>query len=328
MTPYVVQEGDGEGRNIPQKPKSIMVGAANGVNNGDINGTVNGAVNGTVNSSVKQHHVNGNSVHMPSKDDDAVETPDSLPSRSSVSGRSIIGNGKNGRSGALKRVSFGSSKGSMVETLVYDHQEDLSELPAFLTTAPVTNGDDSRVHPAKVRVKFIESQHLAQVACAPPSPDVTLDFGSDTMTSPASEHSPDYHRQISHESGIDNPFRPDGELSREADTIVSLIKEGKPITPVKGEETSMDGVVVNGVHHDQMDSFVSGSPNGKEVKEMAIIPNSNQPLGKGANGSTPKVATPGIVEVQRSVIMPPSDTPQVEQVILKKKPKCNCCVIQ
>ncbi|GBN14077.1 hypothetical protein AVEN_145303-1, partial [Araneus ventricosus] len=38
------------------------------------------------------------------------------------------------------RVSFGSSKGSMVETLVYDHQEDLSELPAFLTAAPVTNG--------------------------------------------------------------------------------------------------------------------------------------------------------------------------------------------
>ncbi|GBN50754.1 hypothetical protein AVEN_182667-1, partial [Araneus ventricosus] len=37
-------------------------------------------------------------------------------------------------------VSFGSSKGSMVETLVYDHQEDLSELPAFLTAAPVTNG--------------------------------------------------------------------------------------------------------------------------------------------------------------------------------------------
>ncbi|GIY58564.1 hypothetical protein CDAR_607891 [Caerostris darwini] len=28
----------------------------------------------------------------------------------------------------------------MVETLVYDHQEDLSELPAFLTAAPVTNG--------------------------------------------------------------------------------------------------------------------------------------------------------------------------------------------
>lgn len=33
------------------------------------------------------------------------------------------------------------------------------------------------------------------------------------------------------ESGWDNPFRPDGDLSREADEIVSLIKGGKPITP-------------------------------------------------------------------------------------------------
>jgi len=31
------------------------------------------------------------------------------------------------------------------------------------------------------------------------------------------------------ESGWDNPFRPDGDLSKEADQIVELIKEGKPI---------------------------------------------------------------------------------------------------
>ncbi|GFY39494.1 uncharacterized protein TNIN_335581 [Trichonephila inaurata madagascariensis] len=123
MTPYVVYEGeDNEGRPTPQKPKSIMVGAANGYSNGNVNGTVNGAVNGSVNGgvngnvngsvnggvnggingSVKQH-VNGSAVHLMSKDEDVVETPDSLPSRSSVSGRSIIGNGKNGKSGALKR---------------------------------------------------------------------------------------------------------------------------------------------------------------------------------------------------------------------------------
>lgn len=224
----------------------------------------------------------------------------------------------------------------MVETLVYDHQEDLSELPPFLVTPPVTNGEDSRVHPAKVRVKFFESQQVTQVACAPPSPDVTLDFGSDTMTSPTSEHSPDCHRQISHESGMDNPFRPDGELSREADTIVSLIKEGKPITPVKGEEPDMDGVVVNGFPVDQLDSLASpGSLNGKEVKEEAITPKSTSPLESsksklGANGSTPKDknSTPGVVEVQHGIIVPPSDAPQVEQVVIKKKPKCKCCVIQ
>lgn len=33
------------------------------------------------------------------------------------------------------------------------------------------------------------------------------------------------------ESGWDNPFRPGGDLSREADEIVNLIKGGKPITP-------------------------------------------------------------------------------------------------
>lgn len=31
---------------------------------------------------------------------------------------------------------------------------------------------------------------------------------------------------------MENPFRPGGELSQEADEIVSLIKQGKPITPV------------------------------------------------------------------------------------------------
>ncbi|GIY91413.1 hypothetical protein CEXT_54881 [Caerostris extrusa] len=74
----------------------------NGSVNGGVNGSVNGSVNGGVNGGVKPH-VNGSIVHLMSKDEDVAETPDSLPSRSSVSGRSIIGNGKNGKSGALKR---------------------------------------------------------------------------------------------------------------------------------------------------------------------------------------------------------------------------------
>lgn len=140
----------------------------------------------------------------------------------------------------------------------------------------------------------------------------------------------------SHESGVDNPFRPDGELSREADTIVSLIKEGKPITPIKGEDPEMDGVVSNGYHHDQTDSMLTGpaSANGKEVQEVVITPNSTSPVANkpksGANGSTPKdkKLAPGVVEVQRSVIVPPSAAPDVEQVMIKKKPKCKCCVVQ
>lgn len=92
MTPYVVndEENDSGGSTAAQKPKSIGVGPpANGV-------CPNGA---TANGGLKQ--LNG---RVPSKEEqDAVETPDSLPSRSTVSGRSIIGNGRNGKSGALKR---------------------------------------------------------------------------------------------------------------------------------------------------------------------------------------------------------------------------------
>lgn len=86
MTPYVVneEENDGGSSAATQKPRSIVVGPPS-----------NGA---TANGDLKQ--MNG---RVPSKDGDPVETPDSLPSRSSVSGRSIIGNGKNGKSGALKR---------------------------------------------------------------------------------------------------------------------------------------------------------------------------------------------------------------------------------
>lgn len=124
--------------------------------------------------------------------------------------------------------------------------------------------------------------------------------------------------RFSHESGVDNPFRPDGELSREADTIVSLIKEGKPITPVKGEEPELDTMVANGFHHDQTDS--------QEVANSTSPPKPKS----GANGSTPKdqKMSPGVVEVQHSVIVPPSDGPAVEQVVIKKKPKCKCCIIQ
>lgn len=89
MTPYVVNEDENDGGSGgAQKPKSIAVGPP-------ANGVANGA---TTNGGLKQ--LNG---RVPSKDEESVETPDSLPSRSSVSGRSIIGNGKNGKSGALKR---------------------------------------------------------------------------------------------------------------------------------------------------------------------------------------------------------------------------------
>ncbi|KAF8782511.1 hypothetical protein HNY73_012784 [Argiope bruennichi] len=54
-----------------------------------------------------------------------------------------------------------------------------------------------------------------------------------------------------HESGVDNPFRPDGELSREAETIVNLSKKGKTYYPCK--KGKKDGGGPKGVSHDQGD---------------------------------------------------------------------------
>ncbi|KAG8182998.1 hypothetical protein JTE90_027483 [Oedothorax gibbosus] len=111
MTPYVVHDDDKADQvtNVPpQKPKSIMVttnGYGNGLNGTTSNGSVaNGPVvnNGQVvkGNGYANGHTNG---HHGLEEEDVVESPDSLPSRSSVSGRSIIGNGKNGRSRELKR---------------------------------------------------------------------------------------------------------------------------------------------------------------------------------------------------------------------------------
>jgi len=99
----------------------------------------------------------------------------------------------------------------------------------------------------------------------------------------------------------DNPFRPGSELSREADIIVNLIKEGKPITPTRDMD-SANGTLTK-QHHAQTQS--TPSPR---------------------NGSPTKVE-PGVVEVQHGLIVPPNDKSQVvEQVTLKKKRKC--CAIQ
>lgn len=119
----------------------------------------------------------------------------------------------------------------------------------------------------------------------------------------------------SHESGIDNPFRPDGELSREADTIVSLIKEGKPITP---QDPSLDPQTEEAMEEPQVQqqhqAALKAAPNGVDHTDSGT---------KGTNGTTP-----GVVEVQRGVIAPPAPSEAVEQVVIKKKPKCHCCTIQ
>lgn len=138
-----------------------------------------------------------------------------------------------------------------------------------------------------------------------------------------------YNRQVSTDSGWENPFRPGGDLSREADEIVELIKEGKPITPTPGSVSpkppsepspqspeTTDGAVSNG-------KAAPGSPITKQVaNDVAHSPKQQGTPQK--NGG----AAVGPVEVQRGTAVQPSDASQVEHVIIKKKPKCKCCVIQ
>lgn len=100
---------------------------------------------------------------------------------------------------------------------------------------------------------------------------------------------------------VDNPFRPGSELSREADIIVNMIKEGKPITPT-------------------MDSELS---NGRGVHETSASPTKSSLL---LLSSSEKPEPGGVVEVQHGIIVPPNDKMHVEEVTLKKKKKC--CSVQ
>lgn len=121
------------------------------------------------------------------------------------------------------------------------------------------------------------------------------------------------------DDGEDNPFRPGSELSREADIIVNLIKEGKPITPTRD--------MVDAAEH---------SSNGLSATATKSADLHSSPNRGGHNSSSSPAKTPmapGVVEVQHGIIVPPGDKTggggggvQVEQVTLKKKRKC--CTIQ
>ncbi|CAG7834491.1 unnamed protein product [Allacma fusca] len=164
--------------------------------------------------------------------------------------------------------------------------------------------------PSRVRVTFFESEK--PLAVSSPESDI-VDFDLSNMTLPGSPSAvdrtpPAYNRQMSTESGWDNPFRPDGDLSKEADQIVELIKEGKPIN----DET-----------------LRSKSPSVNETMNSVSYTNAlnASPKGKGANGSAPNGAGgSGSVEVQHGVVAPAVGAGHVEHVVIKKKK--GCCVIQ
>ncbi|XP_026482154.1 uncharacterized protein LOC113389323 [Ctenocephalides felis] len=154
----------------------------------------------------------------------------------------------------------------------------------------------------------------------------------------------------SNESGWDNPFRPDGELSREADAIVSLIKGGQPITPVAGEppstllnssalsnnSSSPGGAVANGNAATVTDGSPATNGGGLIKKDnattlsSAVPATASSPTGKNGTAATSpaKGGASSPVAVQRGTVPQQSTPQQAELVVLKKKPKCKCCVIQ
>ncbi|CAG9770937.1 unnamed protein product [Ceutorhynchus assimilis] len=225
-----------------------------------------------------------------------------------------------GKHQSLKRVSFGSSKGSMVETLIFESplQEEPEPSPIPENGISLSNGCDKEEEREKVRVTFFQQSKPQEVDLPDDPPFCDHEF---VMSSPVLKNDVNhvaYNRTESTESGWDNPFRPGGDLSREADQIVELIKGGKPITPTPGSQAPLlpSGDDSLDLNH----TVVDGSPK-KASALLSAAPNQSK-----TNGTSDK-ATPGQVDVQRSTIKAEGDGAQVEHVTIKKKKGCNCCVI-
>lgn len=267
---------------------------------------------------------------------------------------------------SLKRVSFGSSKGSMVETLIYDspvaEEERIpeEEVPSFRDPVSQKFGTEiaAQQKPAsKVRVTFYESSKPLVVTSPEPSDFDQYSPQDFLMASPLTDaHMPGFDRQLSSDSGRDNPFRPDGDISREADEIVQLIKSGRPLqqppedaldgtapleasSPAHEKEVAAEPLLPRPDAHRQPQALHATPANAARThsptadgasKGGATSPSAGaaSPSKAGANGSAaPEASMPGTVEVTHATVTP-TDPAHVEHVVIRKKSKCNCCVIQ
>ncbi|XP_013103748.1 WD repeat-containing protein DDB_G0292056 [Stomoxys calcitrans] len=253
----------------------------------------------------------------------------------------------------LKRVSFGSSKGSMVETLVFETPTPLSEHvePSFGFGSDgdyKSNMDDSGIEVQEesersiVRVSIYQSSKPQQIC--PPEYFTKFEDNLDNSLSnyncnlddimTTASPIPGYDRQQSTDSGWDNPFRPGGDLSREADEIVKMISGGKPITPTE------DNAIANGK------SQSNGTSNGTVVTEDITKSNvsQNQSAQNGTHRVQPTAAAAGggggaaakptenngvtsLAQVSKQVVPGPTSASHVV-IDEKKNKKKGCCVIQ
>jgi len=185
-----------------------------------------------------------------------------------------------------------------------------------------------------------------------PSPEASDAEWDDTMAEPPTTHHPNYNRQISNESGQDNPFRPDGDLSREADELVELLKGGRPISEVLKPKTEALLLLPSAnepvaeeedqqqQQQQQQQPLLASSPVGRNSLASPTSNKSSTDAGGVVNGvKTPEAekkalekkaeASKSSVEVGRAVLAPTEANPsQAEHVVIKKKSKCQCCVIQ
>ncbi|XP_018323075.1 uncharacterized protein LOC108735576 [Agrilus planipennis] len=252
-------------------------------------------------------------------------TPTSISDRSKSK---LVANGT--KHPPLKRVSFGSSKGSMVETLIYETplQEEPEPSPIAENPTPFpADQEQTEAEREKVRVSFFQQSKPQEVDL----PDDPLVYPDHEFIMAAAVQGDEanhlaYIRQESTDSGWDNPFRPGGDLSREADEIVQLIKGGKPITPPSGNAPSItqnNSTVLNNTSHYNSSEPITESP--KKATALSSTPNAKSVNGNVKND---KHAPPESLDVQRGTTAPASDASQVEHVVIKKKQKCKCCVIQ
>ncbi|KAF0307810.1 hypothetical protein FJT64_020867 [Amphibalanus amphitrite] len=144
------------------------------------------------------------------------------------------------------------------------------------------------------------------------------------------------------DAGWENPFRPGGELSKEADQIVRAIQSGRPLnasTDLTDGPSAANGgppspaagggdAAPTGNGH-LSPSATNGAP--PPVKESAVTARAAAPVSAEPPppGATVLAAQPaGAVEVHHSVVASPEGAGQVERVALKKKPRGRCCVVQ
>lgn len=138
-----------------------------------------------------------------------------------------------------------------------------------------------------------------------------------------------YNRQQSADSGWDNPFRPGGDLSREADEIVNMIRGGKPITPTE-EDIVKNGDSKHG--DDGHNTIIEAASDQIKVTQSQVAQNGT----KTSSVRAPVTAKPSIstdnngtssAQISKKVVPGPSSASHII-IDEKKNAKKGCCSIQ